>query len=89
MQSVAIEEILKIENLSIASFYPNVIFIINLTFALCKTKQKNSIRINPLAIKEVYSIAKITTTNQNPQTKGGRASYLHENQGVESETNVC
>ena len=39
--------------------------------------------------KKIYRIVKLQTTNQNPQTKGGRASYLHENQGAESETNVC
>ena len=39
--------------------------------------------------KKTYRTAKLQTTNQNPQTKGGRASYLNENYCVKSATNVC
>ena len=50
---------------------------INLSFVLCKTKQKTIFTLILWLSKKIYRIVKLQPTNQNPQTKGGRASYLH------------
>ncbi len=62
---------------------------ISLMFALCKTKQKIVFVLTLWLSKKIYRTAKLQTTNQNPQTKGGRASYPHESCCVVCKTNVC
>ena len=83
----------KITNFSIVSYHTILISSISLTLALYNTKRKSRIRINSLLTlwlsKKIYRTVKLQPTNQNPQTKGGRASYLHKNCCVICKTDVC